>query len=168
MFTAFFSTIAAELPDNLKERQEELSEKLKILDVEDDDFEDESDNEFFVLKIRSSQDPQSTDLSPIMRVTVKLFDKKTQTTVFAQEELKSKRLPGDDKYSGTTRWEFHIPYKRMKKPRLVAHAVEFGVFEGDTFIPASVDYDDVESAEEILAGRYRKVKISKSTCKHDK
>lgn len=150
---------------DLTERQEELSEQLKLLSVDDDDFEDDNDNEFFVLHVKTSQDANALDLTPTMRVTVKLFDKKTKTTVFAQKEQGGKRI--NDRYTGTTRWEFHIPFGDMKKPKLEAYAVELGLNEGGTFIAGAFEYDGVESADEIMSGEGSKVQITKSTCAHD-
>jgi len=169
LFSIFFSTttIAAELPANLKELQEELGDKIKLMSVDDDDFEDDNDNEFFVLMVKSSQDERDIDMRPLMRVTVRLFDKKTKTTVFAQVEKKAGKLPGNDRYAGSTKWEFHIPFGDMKKPKLVAYAVEFGVMEGSTFVPGAFEYDDVESAEEIMNGEGTKVKMTCPVSKHE-
>lgn len=167
LFTALFSATAAELPDNLQKLQEELGDKLKIISVDDDDFKDDDDNKFFVLKVVSSQDERATDLTPLMRVTVQLLDRKSKTTVFAQAEKKSRPLPGNNRYGGSTRWEFHVPFGDMKRPKLTAYAVEFGVNEGGTFVAGASEYDKVDSADEIMDGKGTKVKMTCPVSKHD-
>ena len=165
---SFSYAAAAELSaEQLQERQEELEDKLGILSFDDDDFEDETtEKEFFVLTVRTSQDRRDENLRPTMRVTVKLFDKKTKTTVFAQGEATAGSLPKNDKYSGTTEWEFHIPFGEMKKPKLVAAVVELGVKEGGGFIIAEAEYDKVESVDEILNGDGTQVSFTKRKGNH--
>ena len=166
-FGVLCSAIAVELPKSLLGFQKDLQDKIKILSVDDDDFKNDADERFFILKIRSSQDERETDLRPVMRVTVKLFDRKTGVTVFAQKELKSKRLPGNDRYAGSTQWEFQIPYDGMKRPKLVAYAVEFGVTQDGTFVPGATEYDKVDSAEEIMSGEGTEVYVTTARCDHE-
>jgi hypothetical protein len=140
---------------------EALSEKIQILDVADDDYENESDVEYFVLQIKSSQTEQSADLRPTMRATVRLFDKKTKQTVIAQAEAVSKKLPREGRYHGTTLWEFEIPYGDMKSPKLEAYVVEFGMKEKrGPFMLGAIECDNAESAEEILKGDFEKVSMT--------
>lgn len=53
---AFFSGIAAEIPQNLLDIAEEYEGDMSIWGVNDSDFEDENENEFFVLTFYSYQD----------------------------------------------------------------------------------------------------------------
>jgi hypothetical protein len=162
-----FSAFAADEALSMEEFKEELADKLSLLSIDDDDWENEyTEEEFFVLKVDTSQDERDTDLRPVLRVTFKLFDKKTKTTVFVQAEKTAGRIPGNDRYAGRTEWEFHVPFDGMKKPKLIASAVEFGVKKDGEFIIAEAEYDDVENADEIMKGDGIEVSATKSTCKH--
>jgi hypothetical protein len=154
-FYSFVSISAAELPEYLQELKEDYESKMKVWAIEDDDFEDDDDKEWFVLKFCSTQDDtnKSIKLNYLMRVTVQLTDKKTDTVVFAQmEREKIKTINHMEYYSGRTEWQFWIPFGEMKKPKLTAYAIEFGFKQDGYFVPVAVDYDGVESAEEILEG----------------
>jgi len=163
----FFSAFAADEALSMEEFKEALEDKLEILSIDDDDMEIEStEKEFFVLMVDTSQDPRDSDLKPVLRVTFRLFDKKNKLTVFAQAERTAGRIPGDDRYANRTKWEFHVPFDGMKNPKLVASAVEFGVKKDGEFIVVEAEYDDVESAEEIMSGEGIEVSVTKASCEH--
>jgi hypothetical protein len=160
--SAFFSSIAAEIPQNLLDIAEEYSGDIRLWGVNDSDFEDENENEFFVLKFYSYQDfSKSIPFKPKMRITVQLTDRKTKTVVFSQitetaPKVKESQL---DRY-GRHLWECRIPYGSMKRPKLSAYAVEMGFEKKDCFVPVSADYDKVDSAEEIINGEGSKVEMT--------
>lgn len=160
-FSLFFFATADELPKHLQELKEDYENKIKVWGVNDDDVEDDNDNKFFVLKFCSRQDDndKSVILNYWMHVTVRLTDRKTQTVVFAQAEQKSRPIRDMTYYAGQTDWEYRIPFGQMKKPKLDAYAIEFGFRQDGNFVPVAVEYDDVEFAEEILAGEGTKVNM---------
>jgi len=166
LFSIFFSATAADLPDDLKELQKEYKGQIKIWGVNDDDFEDEDDNEFFVLTFQSCQDERKPDLNYLMRVTVQLTDKKTGSTVFAQTKKKPRPVPLDGKYANSTKWGFQVPFGEMKKPKLTAYAIEFGIMKDGTFVPVGFEYDEVESAEQIMTGEGTEVKMKNTLSQH--
>jgi len=152
--------VAEALPDYLQDMQEKYKGRIKVWAVEDDDFEDDNDNEFFVLKFESRQDDRDEGkLDYQMRVTVQLTDKRTKEVVYAQATKVPRPLPPNDWYSDHTAWEFRIPFGNLKKPKLTAYAVEFGFLKDSYFVPVGVEYDEVDSAEDILKGGGTKVRM---------
>jgi len=166
--SAFFAVSANDLPEHLTELAESYENKMKVWAVDDDDFEDENDNEFFVLKFCSRQDDndKSIRLNYLMRVTVQLTDRKTDTVVFAQSERKRSRINNMIYYADQTDWEFHIPFDGMKKPKLTAYVIEFGFRQDGYFVPVAVESDEVESADEILNGEGNEVNMIFIHSKH--
>lgn len=154
------SAIAGELPEDIQELRDSLNGHMKIWAVKDDDFEDDNDNEFFVLKFESCQDDRDEGKADyLMRVTVQLTDKKSGAVIYAQTSRKPKPLPPDDKYADHTKWEFQIPFGQMKKPKLTGCVIEFGFKNGSVLVPVDVYCDDVDTPEEIMNGEGTRVKM---------
>jgi len=158
LFSIFLSTTADELPSYLTELAEEYENRMKVWAVTDDDFEDDNDNEFTVIKFQTCQDERDEGKEEYqVRVTVQLTDKKTKTIVYAQATEKPTRLPSNDTYADHTAWEFRIPFGSQQKPKLTACVIEFGFIKDKYFVPVNADYDKVDSAEEIMTGEGSKV-----------
>lgn len=166
LFATFFSASAADLPDYLKDLQEKYANGMNVVSVSDDDFKDDNDNKFFVLKIVSRQDDRVTDLDYLMRVTFQLTDKKAKSVVFCQVEKKPRPVPPADYYADRTDWEIRLPFGQLKRPKLTAYAVEFGFRMDGYFVPVATDYDKVDSAEEILNGEGTEMKTDYMSCAH--
>ena len=162
LFCSFISVTADELPEYLQELKEDYENKIKVWAIDDDDFEDDDEKEWFILKFCTSQDDndKSVQLSYRLRITVQLTDKKTDTVVFSQIEWDKIKIIGDMVgYTGRTDWQFWIPFGEMKKPKLTAYVIEFGLKRDGYFVPVAVECDGVESAEEITEGGGSKVKM---------
>ena len=159
------STSLGELPEHLEELKGDYENRIKVWGVLDDDIEDENENEFFIIKFKSFQDYRASDLDYKMRVTVQLTDKKTKSVVFAQA-TKKPQLMSSSHYAGYTEWTFRVPYGKLNRPKLTAYAIEFGFMEDSFFLAVAVDFDDVDSAEEIMEGEGTEVKMMCSQSEH--
>jgi hypothetical protein len=159
---------AADLPEHLEDLVDEYSNQMAVWGVNDDDFEDEYGKEYLVIKFCSRQDDSNTQRKPKyrMRFTAQVTDNKTKTVVVAQAEKGIRVVHDMNSYTGRTEWEFRIPFGKMKKPKLTAYAVEFGLIEGGAFVPVAVDYKHADSAEEILLGEGQRGSLECTRSKH--
>ncbi|MDH3346317.1 MAG: hypothetical protein OEL75_03955, partial [Kiritimatiellaceae bacterium] len=160
--TAKQALAVTKLPEELQKKCKQYNGRIKVWGVADSDYENDNDEDIFVLKFQSRQDPNDSDLKYKMRVTVQLTDKKTKEVVYAQTSHNPRSVGPD--YAGYTEWAFEIPFGNLKKPKLTAYAIEFGFIEDSHFVPVGVDYDDVECAEEITEGEGTKVKMKRTKC----
>ncbi|QHI68824.1 hypothetical protein [Tichowtungia aerotolerans] len=149
---------AAEVSEEMAKLQDEYKGHMKIWAVEDDEEESSSGREYFLLKFESRQDVRDRHLNYEMHAAIQLTDKKTDQVVYAEATAVPSELPPDDFYADHTKWELKIPFGDMKKPKLTASAIEFGFIRNGQFIPIAVDYDKVDSMEEIVNSSAKEVK----------
>jgi len=133
-----------------EDEMETLEDYVDLAAVNDDDYEDENEVEYFELTFRTSQ-RSGTDFNKynfVAKVFIELEDKKTDTLCHVQG-LKQKKN-GGDQYTGTDKWRVLVPYGDMKRPKLAAYVVQYGVLVDGEFIVIVEDKDDVETIEELL------------------
>ncbi len=139
---------AAELPAHLLEMQKEYKGRIKVGSVSDSTVRDDNDEKYEALKFSTTQYTKDHALHYQLRVTVELSNRKTGESGFAQLSETQKGFSG--KITGAIDWEFQIPHGAMgKRAKITAYAIEYGLVEGDVFVPIAGDYDDVDSAAEI-------------------
>ena len=106
------------------------------------------DEVYEVLRIEYSSEEDGLD-DILFRVAVELTDKKTKETYLAQKTRGHGNFSnhkGD--YIGEGYWEFVISCG-SRRLKITGYAVEYGVMDGETFVPLDADYDDVKSFEEL-------------------
>jgi hypothetical protein len=106
------------------------------------------DKVYEVLRIDYSSEEDGLD-DILFRVAVELTDKKTKETYLAQKTRGHGNFSnhkGD--YIGEGYWEFIIPCG-SRRLKITGYAVEYGVMDGETFVPLDADYDDVKSFDEL-------------------
>lgn len=81
------------------------------------------------------------------RVAVEITDKAEEKTYFAEKKQKNGTFSRE--YIGHGSWEFKVPYGDIERVEISAYAVQYGVMDGDTFVPFLEEYDDVDSYEEL-------------------
>jgi hypothetical protein len=143
---------------------ENLDNYVNLNAVNDDDFEDENEVEYVELTFRTNQNDDYT-YKFFAKVFVELEDKKTKTVCHAQA-VKQKPATGSD-YNGTDRWRVLIPYGEMKRPKVSAYVVQYGVMDGGKFVVIAEDMDDVDSVEELLERSSQEVKVAKFENQYD-
>jgi hypothetical protein len=143
--------IAADVSEEVEKLQDEFKGRMKVWAVKEEEYEAPNGKEYFVLKFESRQDIRDNHLNYEMHVAVQLTDKKTKTVGYAQSVESPGPITDIDKYADHTEWEFRIPFGEMKKPKITACAIEFGFVKQGEFIPIAVEYDKVDSADEIVA-----------------
>lgn len=159
LFATFSAATSADLPQDLTALVEEYEPGMRIFGINDDDYEDDNDNKFFVLKLETQVNADKENPGYMVRVTVQLFEKKTDKWVFAQKTQKLNVVSKASRGTGQTTLEFEIPYGELKRPKMEACVIEIGLNKGGTFIPLTADYDGVDSADEIINGKGSKVKM---------
>jgi hypothetical protein len=132
---------------------DDLDGKIVIGGVDDDTIEDDFDVEFFQLKFYTYQPEDNPNgYKYYLKVTVELEDKKTDTIGYAQFA----RLQGgvDDEYTGTDRWKFEIEQGDMKRPKVTAYVIQYGILDEKDgkpdFVVLAEELDDVDSLEELI------------------
>lgn len=133
-----------------------LNDYVNLAAVNDDDYEDEMENEYVMLTFRTSQ-KDDLKYKFVAKVFVEMEDKKTKTSCHAQA-VKVKPGTGPD-YNGTDRWRVLIPYGEMKRPKVSAYVVQYGVMDGGKFVLVTEDMDDVDSVDELLERTSEEVKV---------
>lgn len=192
IITIGFYSVAAEISEAIEELQEKFQCTMKVWAVEDDDIETDRGDEYFVLKFESqqpnrvimgkecefffgTQNPSLTQLNEQrglfeMRVTVQLIDKKTKAIGYAQsfDEPVPLEMKGNviGRYADHTAWEYRIPFGTMKKPKLSAYAIEFGLLKDGKFIPIATEYKKVDGSEEILLAGGNELQMKCHKCSH--
>lgn len=133
-----------------EDQLEDLQDTLKIRAVNDDDFEDDFDVEYFQLKFATGQNVKyegQDSYKFYVRVTVELTDKKTSTVCYVQ--MARERGDVDTEYTGVDEWEMTVPFGDLKKPKLTAYVIQYGVLVGTEFIVAVTETDKVDTLEEL-------------------
>ena len=135
-----------------------LQDTVRIVAVNDDtvDIEDDfgEDVEWVQLAFSTNQrDEYKDDDGKIItydfrvRVTVELTDKKTSTVAYSQFAREQGGV--DKEYTGIDDWQFLVPQGELKRPKVTASVIEYGVMVDGEFIVLAQDFDHVDTLEEL-------------------
>jgi hypothetical protein len=147
------SLMAAELSEAHQDIQEKLESRLRVSSITDNTIRNEADEKIETLKFNTQQYTDRSDFEYRyqLRVTIELTDRRTKNSAFAQLITDVGRFNQDSDITGTIDWEFQLSHGPLgEKAKISAYAVEYGVLEDGVFIPVFGQYDDVESAKEII------------------
>ena len=145
VFLAGCFSVFAEISEDEMDRMKRF---VRIESVRDATERDDDRNKIEVLKFHTSQDEQDKE-GFRMRVTVELTDKSKDSYCAQLIRYQGRVNP---EYKGQDRWEFHVPHGDLERPEITAYAIEYGVMDGETFVPVVSAFQDVDSVEE-LTGR---------------
>jgi hypothetical protein len=125
---------------------ERLERSVKVGGITDMDVDNELDEEIIRLKFYSYQD-QDDEYIFRVRVTIE-FEDKEDNLYFAQYA----RLQGatHEDYTGEDNWEFDFDTSMLKRPKVTAYTVEYGILHDGEFVVLELQTDDVDTPEEIL------------------
>jgi len=137
-----FTAAAAELSEEVLEH---LKESVKIGGIGDDTFRNEDGEKIELLKFYTFQN-EDDDYEFRLRVTVELSEK-SKKVVFAQLMRGQGEL--DPEYTGEDNWRFELPQGNLKRPKMTAYAIQYGVLHEGNFIVLVEEFDDVDSLEEL-------------------
>jgi hypothetical protein len=131
---------------------EYLEDSARIVGVSDDtiDIEDEygEDVEWVQLKFTINQRQKyKEDYKFRVRVTVELTDKKTKTIAHAR--FARERGGFGEEYTGVDVWRFLVPQGELKRPKVTAYAIQYGMLVDGEFVVLAEELDGVDAAEEI-------------------
>jgi len=150
LLAGFFVAGAALTEDEM----ESLEDYVNLAAINDDDYEDENEVEYFELTFRTNQ-RGGEDFSKfkfMAKAFIELKDKKTDTVCHVA--VFKEKPSGGSTYTGTDEWRVLIPYGEMHRPKMEACVVQYGVMDtkdGEpVFVPIVEDFDDAETIEELL------------------
>lgn len=105
--------------------------------------------EFEVVRVDYSS--EETGLEDIfVRIAVEVKDKEKNVYLIQEMGQYGDFGSGRGDYTGEGYWELSIPYGSFDKVKVIACAVEFGVYDGEEFVPFDSDYDHVKTFKELL------------------
>ena len=129
-----------------KAELERMKRTVKIDTIRSDTYRDQDRNNFELLKFNTSQ--YEMDKGPFyMRVTVELKDSNTNPYI---QLMRYRGDVTEYDYVGQDRWELHIPHGELSRPRIRAYVIEYGVMDGETFIPVATQTKNAKTADEIV------------------
>ncbi len=83
-----------------------------------------------------------------IRVAVEITDKSEEKSYLAEKKYKNGTFGYE--YLGHGYWSFKVPWGDIERLEISAYAVQYGVMDGDTFVPFAEELDDVDSYEELV------------------
>ena len=123
-----------------------MKQTVKIDTVRIDTYRDQDRNKFEILRFNTSQ--YEMDKGPFyMQITVEIKDSDLNPYIQLM------RYRGDVtkyEYVGQDRWELKIPHGELSRPRIRAYVIEYGVKDGDKFVPVAIETKNAKTAEEII------------------
>jgi len=138
-----------------EEELEDLQDAVNIVSVNDDtiDIEDAmgEDVEWIQLKFSINQRADwKKDYKFRVRVTIELEDKKTSTIVYSQFARLRGEFTDGENYLGVDEWQYIVPQGELKRPKVSAYVIQYGVMVGDEYVVLAEEFDDVDTLEELL------------------
>lgn len=138
--------------------EDELDEYSDVIEIDGvtERSDERRDQEYEILEIRFSGGNDRDDVKYLpkiqIRFAVEITDKKTKKTFLFEKQ----REHGDfsnfgDRYEGEGYWTLEIPHiPRIERLEISAYSLQYGVMDGETFIPFEEEFDDVDSYEELI------------------
>jgi hypothetical protein len=134
-----------------EDRLKELEHLVQIDNVRD---YDEEHNEQKRLKLSIEFTSEVEGMKEIrIRTAVELTDKKTKQVYRVEKMGRFGDLLDvhEGNYEGEGYWELHMPCGELDKLKVTAYVVQFGVMDGDTFVPFQTECDHVKSYDELMS-----------------
>lgn len=144
-----------DLPEDL---QDQLEDSVRIINVNSDTTEDDDDNRIEVISFQTYQD-ENDQFQFRVRVTAELTDKE-DTIVYGQFMRPQGNVPHG--YTGEDDWKFEMQHTGLKRAKLSAYVIEYGILYNNDFIVLATEMDDVDSKEEILDRAGNRVPLTSS------
>lgn len=156
------TSLAAEIPEEFMELKEDRENSVRINAVSDRTVRNDAREKLEVISFFTNQN-EDDKLIYKVRVTVEITDKSGD--VYYARIVKGQGAL-DEEYKGEDEWAFQIPHGELERPKITAYAIQYGFVKDKMLIPVYEEFDDVDSAEEIVeradAGRLE-MKITKHT-----
>ncbi|MBC8206287.1 MAG: hypothetical protein H8E68_03955 [Kiritimatiellaeota bacterium] len=150
LLTVFFAFCLPALAELNKDDAKHFDKYLKIYKVKDFNWRNDNRDKFEVVQVstlQSPEDPKLYDMSRFrMRLVVEVTDDQKKT--YLVKYTAKARDNYESQYTGEDYWELYIAYGDFNRIKISGYSVEYGIMDGDTFIPLAQEEDD---AEEILA-----------------
>lgn len=152
LLIAFFMSCMMASAEYSKKELKEFSRLVRLDGVTDKTDKDHG-VKTQVITIDYSDSNDEKDYPALGRVMVRgafeITDKETkQSYVFLINEPKD--VCRNPEYEGSGWWEVLIPYGRFSRIEVSAYALQFGLMDGDVFVPFEEDFDDVKTYEELM------------------
>lgn len=123
-----------------------LRKEVQIAGVRDDTRRTEDRKKIEIFQVNTFQNQDDSSVYRI-RLAVELRDDRKQTYIVTFTGAPSGDY--DSEYEGEDYWELYMPYGDFKDLKVIAYAVQYGVMDGDVFVPLAEDEKD---SEQMMAG----------------
>jgi hypothetical protein len=123
-----------------------IQRAVDIGGVSDDTWKNDDRERFEELEINTFQDIEYTSGFRI-RLAVELTDKEKNRYIV---KFTGDGPDGyDSEYQGEDFWLLRMAHGDLQRLKISGYAVQYGIMDGETFIPLAEEYDDVETFEEL-------------------
>ncbi|MDD3276945.1 MAG: hypothetical protein PHP93_07855 [Kiritimatiellales bacterium] len=133
----------------LSEKQLKDAKKLVSIDAVRNSVENDTDGTSLLVQVEFSSEKRGLN-EVLFRVAIELTDREKKTYLLAALSKKIGIL--SETYLGEGYWELKIPYGDMGRLKVTGYAAEFGLMDGEKFVPFDGKYKTVKTYEE-LTGR---------------
>jgi len=146
LLAVFFASHLLAFGELTKDELKQFKRSLEIGGVRDSTWKDDDRNKYEVLEVYTLQnqdDPSQYDMSRFrIRLIVEVTDseKKTYLVKFtgkAPEDYEAN-------YRGEDYWDLHIPHGDLGRLKISGYSIEYGLMDGETFVPLAQEEDDSE------------------------
>ncbi len=123
-----------------------LSKSVEIAGTRTQTWRNENREKFEILQINTFQDQDDTTGFRI-RFVVELTDNKKNRYLV---KLTADAPEGyDSEYQGEDYWDLRMAHGEIGRPRVTGFAVQYGIMDGETFVPLVEEFDDVKTVDEL-------------------
>jgi hypothetical protein len=127
--------------DELKRLQD-----VEIAGTRIDTWKNDDREKFEVLEVNTNQNQDDTTGFRI-RLAVELTDNKKNRYLV---EFTGNAPEGyDSNYEGEDYWQLRMAYGDLGRPKITGFAVQYGIMDGEAFIPLAEEFDDVKTFDEL-------------------
>ena len=141
-----FVAISEEISEDEMER---LQRSVRIGSVYDDTIDGDDDLEYVQLRFYTYQNQDDAEKYTFrVKVVVELTDKKTSTITYSQFAREQGSV--DSEYTGEDNWQFLVAQGDLKRPKVTAYVVQYGIMVDKEFKILAEETDDVDTIDELI------------------
>lgn len=149
LLTLLFSGMFFASGELTKDELDRFDARLKIGGIRTDRWRSEDREEYELLQVNTLQnqeDPLNYDMSRFrIRIAVEVTDRDKNTYLVKFTGNAPESYHAD--YTGEDTWRLYMAHGDLGRLKITGYAVQYGIMDGETFVPLAEDEDD---ASEML------------------
>ncbi len=146
----------------------QFKSNLEIGGVRADTWKSEDREKFELLEVntfQSEDDPLNYEMNRFrLRLVVELTDKQGNT--YLVKFAGNAPADYDSEYQGEDYWGLYMAHGDLERLKISGYVVQYGLMDGETFIPLAEDEDDAEEMLERVRNRTTKLFPGKVDLRH--